>query len=169
MSNTLSDTTLKGKTTVVGQFAAPSGSITNANIATAAGIAASKVVHRFPLNYAQADGASVADATVTLYVAAAAGEVKSVEVGLGGAAAAGDSTVDVDILKSTGGGAFASMLSAAITVDSSTVIRTAEVGVVSSGSYADGDILRVDVDATVGTGTLPQGIVVTVICEENPA
>lgn len=169
MSNTLNDTTLKGKTTIVGQFAAPSGVITNAMIAAGAGIEASKVVHRFPLTYAQADGASVADATQTLYVAAAAGTVKSVEVGLGGAAAVGAATVDVDILKSTGGGAFASMLSAAITVDSSTVIRTSEVGTISSGSYADGDILQVSVDATAGGGTLPQGIVVTVICEENPA
>lgn len=160
--------TVKGAAVFTGTLKAPAASITNANIESAAGIAASKVIHRFPLTYSQADGSAVADATVTLYVAAAAGTIKSVEVGLGGAAAAGDSTVNVDILKSTGGGAFASVLDSAITVDVNTTIRTSEVGTVSSGSYADGDILQVDVDATVGTGTLPQGIVVTVICEEAP-
>lgn len=147
----------------------PSGSIINADVAATAAIGAEKLVHRFPVRYSQNQSAVVADAIEGIHIAAAAGTIASIEVACTSSAPVGDSTVTVDLEKSTGGGAFASVLSSAITLDNANTVRVLEAGTVSSPAYADGDILRINVNATVGTGTLPTGLVATVTLQENPS
>lgn len=169
MSSTLENTTLRGATQIVGTLNVPAGSITADDIATGADIPTSKTVHRHVLQYSQAGGASVADATVPIHIArGTTGTLIAVEVAIL-TAAIGDSTVTVDLQKSTGGGAFASMLTAVVEIDSSTVVRTAGAATLDSTSFTDGDILELIINATAGTGTLPQGLIVTVTLDETPA
>ena len=147
----------------------PDSTVTDAMVASDAAISASKIVHRFPLRHSQNGGAVVADATEAIHVARAAGTIKAIEAVIDDTVPVGDSTVTVDLEKGNAASAYASVLSAVLTINSSTVLRTPTTGTITSTSVADGDSLRVVVDATVGTGTLPTGLVVTIFLEESPA
>ena len=75
----------------------------------------------------------------------------------------------VDLKKSSGGGAFASVLTAALVINSATAVRTAVAAVLDAAKddYAAGDVFEVVVSVS-GTGTQAQGLVVTVFFEERP-
>lgn len=83
-------------------------------------------------------------------------------------AAIGDSTVTVDLQKGNTSSAFATVLSSPISIDESTAVRTPTSSLPNTASIADGDILKLVVDAAAGTGTLPQGIIITVVINEDP-
>jgi hypothetical protein len=168
MSNVLSDATLRGQTRITGTLAVPAGSFRDADIAPGAGIAADKSVHQFPLIYSQANGASVASATVPLHIARNAAVVESVQVATTGAAAIGDAEVDIDIHKGNQATAYASILTAEVTIDSAVALRQVVSGSIATAAVAAGDSLLVVVVATPGTGTLPQGLIVRVVISENP-
>lgn len=169
MSNTLLDTVLRGTTQILGSLVLPSGSVGATNIAAGANIETSKLVHRHALSISQANGTAVADAEYPLHIfRGTTGTIVAIEVAIE-TAAAGAATVDIDLELGNAGSAFASVLSAAIQLDNATVIRTPVAGTVSSTSAADGDILKVTVDATAGGGTLPQGLIVTLTLDETPA
>jgi len=141
------------------------GSVADAQVSASAAIAATKIVHQFPLTHQQATGSAVADQTVQLHMANGAGTLVALKASVD-TAAVGDSTVTVDLQKSTAGGAFATVLTAVVTVNSSTVVRTVSSGTFASTSYVAGDIFRLVIDATAGTGTLPQGLCVTAFVRE---
>jgi len=167
--NILTNTTLRGTTNIVGTFSAPAGSVTAAMIAAGANIETSKTVHRHVLNYSQANGASMASATVPIHIVRGTTDaIVSIEVAIM-TAAVGNSTVTVDLHRSTAAGAFATALSSVITIDVDTVVRTAEAGTLAATTLADGDVLAIVVIATAGTGTLPQGLIVTVTVDETAA
>ncbi len=150
-------------------FTLPASSVTNASIQAAAAIDRTKVIHQLHLPYAQAPGSDIATATLDLYIARAAGTVVSFEAAITGLAATGDRSVTVDLHKSTAGGAFASVLSAAITLDIANTIRVLEAATVSSAAYVDGDLFRIIVTQVAGTtGTRPQGLIVTTTIGEAP-
>jgi hypothetical protein len=168
MSANLVDATIRNLV-VTGTLALPAGSLTNSHIAAGADIATSKLVHRHVLNYHQASGAAMADATVPLFIGRyTTGLLVAVEAAIL-VAAVGDSTVTIDLQKSTGGGAFATVLTATIDIDSTTVVRTVLAGTLDSTSFTAGDIYQLVIDATAGTGTLPQGLNVTVTIDETAA
>lgn len=159
---------------VVGRITAeamtlPDSTVTDAMVASNAAIAASKVVHRFPIRHSQNEGAVVADEVMPIHIARAAGTVKAIEVVVTNAVPVGDSTVTVDLKKGNAASAYASVLSSVITLDNATVLRTAVAGTINTSAYAAGDSFLLDINATVGTGTLPTGIVVTVFFEESPS
>jgi len=169
MSNVLQDTTLRGVTNIAGTLAVPTGSITAQQIAAGANIETSKTIHRHVISYGQANGSAMADATVPIHIVRGTTDsIIAVEVAIM-TAAVGDSTVTVDLQRSTAAGAFATALTGVVTLDSDTVVRTAEAGTLTASTLADGDILSIVVDATVGTGTLPQGLIVTVTIDETAA
>jgi len=145
---------------VVGSSSLPAGSVTAANIAAGANMETSKLVHRHVLNFQQAEGASMADATVPIFIARATTlTIVAIEIAVTGAAAVGDSTVTVDLKLGNAGGAFTTALSGVITIDNATALRTPVAGTLITTSGADGNILQLVIDATVGTGTLPQGLI----------
>lgn len=154
-----------------GTFTPPTGSITNASIVASAGIDASKVNHKFPLRYAQAPGSAIVAGTQDLHVVAGAtGAIESVEAAITGAiATGGDRTVTIDIQKSTGGGAFATVLSATIQFDNGDTLRTASAGTVSDADLVDGDILRVVVTVAGAAGAQAEGLIVTLFLQETPS
>ncbi len=142
----------------------------DANIAPGAGIQSSKLDHRHHVAYSQPDGVAVATENRTVYRARAAGELLSLAAAVTGLAATGNSTVAVNIEKSTAGGAFVSMLTAAVLISSTTLLRTNVLGVPAASpanTYVAGDLIRFTVLSTVGTGTLPQGLAVTAHLDEN--
>lgn len=142
----------------------PTGSITDASIAGGAGIAASKLEHQFPVRYQTVAGAAVATATHPVHVVqGATGTVVGLRVASVTAPTSSD-TVVVDLQKSTGGGAFASVLTGTVTLDSSSVNRTAYSGTIASPSLVAGDILQVVVTVS---GTTCQGLVVVATLAED--
>lgn len=150
-------------------FTPPASCITNAAIVDSAGIDAAKVVHQFSLDYTQAPGSDVVAATQDLHIAQAAGTVEAVEAVLTGQIPSVDRTAVIDVQKSTAGGAFASVLTATLTLNSSNTIRVPVDATVNTSAYADADILRIVVTLGGSSGTHPQGLLVTVTVTENPA
>jgi hypothetical protein len=144
----------------------PAGSITNTELATNAAIAASKAVHHFAKHYGQDNGADVASKTHLLHAAKTAGVLAAVEVAVSTAPTGGDKKFTVDVQKSTGGGAFATMLSAVVTIDSGKSNFSVTAGTISGASYAAGDILEVIVTASGSTGSQGQGLSVDAYLQE---
>jgi hypothetical protein len=144
----------------------PAGSLTDDAIASAAAIAATKVVQEITGKAAQNGGADVAAATTPIHAAYKAGTVVGFRVAILTAPTGGDKAFTVDLKKSTGGGAFASILSAVVTIDSSKANNTTYSATISSGSYSAGDILQVVVAASGSTGSQGQGVIAEAILHE---
>lgn len=148
-------------------FSFPNGSVNDASIANGAGIQAQKLIHTEHCKLTQEGGTDVVDADKMDYVARYTGLVNSVKLAVEVAPAGGDLTVTVDVLKSTGGGAFASILTAPEVVDSSNTDLVFVNVAISDTSIVAGDILKTT--ATVGgsTGTQAQGLVVDTVIFES--
>ena len=146
----------------------PNACVTDDHVTATAAIDASKLDHQYALQLNTAAGEAVADVTRIVHVAKAAGQLVAVKCCLD-VTNVGDSTISVDVQKSTGAGAFSSMLDAAETLSSSTAAKTAVDATIGSGAaiaYAAGDLIEIEVDATVGTGTLGQGLCVVAYVRE---
>jgi len=143
----------------------PSGSITNAAVVAAAGIDASKLEHRYRPSLSQAYGsAGTSERRAVHQVIGATGTINSVRAMLA-LAPVGNSTHVIQIKKNG-----SNILSTAITLDSGNTnfIDETDTGFTSAALVA-GDVLEVDVTATVGTGTLGQGLHVMIDLDEDAA
>lgn len=146
-------------------FTLTSGTLGNAAIQTNAAIDDTKLKHRYSFVLSQT-GAVVA-ATEYLRIMQAAGTVLSVEAAITEVVATGaDRTITIDLQKSTGGGAFATVLSATIEFDNASVLRTISVGGISSAALVDGDILKLTVAVAGAAGAQAAGLVVNVVLSE---
>jgi len=162
------DLTVRGSL-VPTRVALPSGSVTDATVTAGAKIGAAKVVHRFAISATQVPGTAVVAETRDLFIARAAGTVVAVEAAITGAIATGtDRHVFVDLHKSTGAGAFASVLSADIDLDDGSTLRTAVAGTITSASYVAGDIFRLVVAVSGSDAAQAEGLIVTVHFDEEP-
>jgi hypothetical protein len=150
----------------------PSGIVTGNNVSSqAAGrIQAGQVVHQFPVKTAQADGADVVSRTEQLHIALGAGTVIDFSLALTVAPSGGNKLFTVDLQKSTGGGAFASLLTSPITVDTTKTALTRIVGALAATpTYVAGDLLRIVVVASGSTGSQGQGLIARAAVQENPS
>lgn len=160
--------------TITGKNNIPSAdAVGDAQVQASAAIQATKLVHQWTRTLDQAPGVAVAAQTKILHgvvgsnlVAASVG-IASI-VAMVDTAATGNATVTIDVQKRNGAGAWASILSAAYTINSST-----SAGVLNSISPAQaglvtGDVLKVIVTVNAGTGTLPQGLLVEIAIREYP-
>jgi hypothetical protein len=145
----------------------PYGAITNAEISASAAIAASKVVHRECSAYGQAIGSVVAAATMAVRVARTSGAIKEFRVAWLTAPTGGDKAFTVDLQLSTGGGAFATCLSAVVTVNNTKSDNGTATGTLTTTTFATGDILKVVVATSGSTGTQGYGMIAEVFCEEG--
>ena len=134
----------------------PNSSFGNAQIGTTNPIEVTKLKHQYVKGWGQAHGTASTDERRVIHVARAAGTVAAVEAGVV-VAAAGDSTVTVDVRKNG-----TTILSAPISLDNGDAAFAEVAGVVSVADYVAGDVFEVVIDATVGTGTLPQGVYASV-------
>jgi len=168
-SRIVGDQHFTGNCSFLGTAALPAGTVTNAMTNASAAIAATKVVHQFPLHHTQNDGSDVTTQVEVVHIAYAAGTVVAVEA-VCDQAPDTDETITIDVLKSTGGGAFATLLTGAIVLDSGNSARVLEAGtLVATPTYADGDLIEISVTDGGGTGNQGQGLCVTVWCRESPA
>lgn len=157
-----------GLQVVRGTFLVPAGSVANLHIEDAAGIDDAKLDHRMTFFHQQAPGAAVVAATQGLYIVRAAGTVLAVQAAVIGALADDASRhVTIDLKKSTGGGTFATVLSAAIDLTSSSTARTVYSATIASPTLAAGDILELVVAVSGGVGNQAQGLVVQVTVREE--
>ncbi len=148
----------------------PASSVTNNSVSAAAAIAATKLEHQFALGYTQVPGAAIVAATQDVHIVhGQTGEVVSFEAAITGAIATGaDRTVNVDLQKSTGAGAFATILTATILLDNTDVLRTVNAATISSANLVDGDILRVIITVAGAAGAQGEGLIVTLQLREDP-
>lgn len=158
-----SDLVVRGALTVT-TLNVPSGTLTNAGVASNAAIAATKQQHQYVKHISQESDTTSADATYVVHtVYGTSGTIVAFEAG-SVTACTGNATIDVDLLV-----AGSSVLSAAITLDSGNSARVVEAGTISSASLSDGDVLEVSVDATVGTGSLGNGVFASLVIREDAA
>ncbi len=147
----------------------PASSVTNAAIIAAAAIDATKVVQQFCSEYAQAPGSDIATATLDAHIAYAAGTLVSVQAAVTGLAATGDRSATIDLQRSTAGGAFATVLSAPITLSIADTIRVPDTATISSAAYVAGDLFRWVITQVAGSsGTRPQGLIARALFRESP-
>lgn len=163
------DRVMSGNWVFSGTVTLPANAVNEDNLKTAALLPAAKLVTRFAKDVRQKTGTAVVTQTELVHVAKYAGILKSVEVAID-AAITGDNTLVIDVQKSTGGAAFATILSSTLTINSATAVRTAVAATVDAtkDDYVAGDVFQVVITAD-GTGTQAQGIVITVFFEENPS
>jgi len=142
----------------------PSSTVDDDSVEAAAGIQATKLQQQYSKFYAQESDTTSATEDYCIHcVHGSTGTVVAFEAG-SVTACVGDSTITVDLHKDG-----ASILTAAITLDSSNAAYTPEAGTIDSASIADSDVLEVVVVATVGTGTLGKGVYASCIIREDPS
>jgi hypothetical protein len=152
------------------QIQYPTGMITDVWVSDTAGIKAKKVVSLRSIDRELFGPAvTVAALTTDLHIVrGATGTLMGIEAAICGTIATGaDRTVTLDLHKSTGAGAFGTVLSSTVDFDNASVLRTAVAGVISSAGLVDGDILRAIVTVAGAAGNQALGLVMTLTFEET--
>lgn len=143
----------------------PANTVGDAGVTAASPLNTTKTRRRFNKGYAQNVGAAAASVTgvVVHVVYGAVGTVIAVRAGVV-VAAVGAATVTIDIKKNG-----TTILTAVITLDVANTIYIVEAGSVSVSGLVAGDVLTAVLVATAGGGTLPQGVFVDVVIDEDPS
>jgi hypothetical protein len=146
-------------------FTPPNSCITKSAVVANAQLEASKLEHRYCRSLTQVSGSAVVASTYPLHICRAAGTVIAVEALVFGVVPTGADTITIDVHKSTGGGAFSTILSGTIVLDVASVIRVPEVATISSSTLVDNDILELVITVS---GTSGQGLLVNLWLNEMP-
>lgn len=150
----------------------PSRSIADSLISDSAAIAAGKVIrHQAIDNELYGPSTTVAALTKDVHIVrGATGTLVGFEAAICGTIATGaDRTVTVDLQKSTGAGAFATVCSSTIGFTNASVLRTPVAAVFSSTGLVDGDILRIVVSVAGSAGNQASGLLTTLTMAETYA
>lgn len=155
-----------------GSMIIPASSIADSQVSPTAGIQAAKLQHQHAINYSQASGTSVVTETRVVHtVQGATGTVLAVDVTPDAVPSNGggdDKQYTVDVKKSTGGGAWTSILTGVLTVSKTDTARTVKHATLSgTPALVDGDALQVIITASGSTGTQAQGVNVTITTRET--
>lgn len=135
--------------------------ISNARVQAAAGIEATKLQHQHQVHHSQKAGVDVASETITIHIARGAGTVVGLRIFPTTAPTGGDKKYTVDLQRSTAGGAFASLLTAAEEIDSGNTSRvTVAATLVANPAYIASDALQLVITASGSTGSQGQGLCV---------
>lgn len=145
--------------------------LVNNDIDTAAAIAATKLQGEFNVPLTQT-GTVVAATQYVHVVRGVNGQVVALQAAITETiATGGDRTVTLDLARSTGAGAFASILSSTLVFTSASVLRTVSTASLSSSPTAlvAGDILRLTVAVAGAAGNQALGLAAAVILREDAA
>jgi hypothetical protein len=144
--------------------------ITDAFISPAAGIQYTKNIQKFKKSYAQPPGSAVVAATLDLHVIdGATGFVLFLWAAITGAIATGsDRTVNVDLQRSTGGGAFSTVLSSTIQFNDTSTLYAIEQATISASGCEQTDVFRVIVTVAGSAAAQAQGLIVEAGWQEQP-
>lgn len=149
----------------------PNAGLTNDDIAPQAGIQASKL-ERYPAAteelFAAATTVVALASRMLATIRGATGTVIGFESAIVTKATGADRTIAVDLQKSTGGGAFASICSVTCNFTNSSANLTPVAAVLSSTTLVDGDILRAVVTVAGSAGAQALGLHCTLHWKEDP-
>lgn len=158
-----------------GKASLPAGCVADSQIAAGAPgsyVQATKLIHQ---DTGAASGlmlfgpaVTITALTQTLGMARGAGTLVSFGVWIEVQATGADRTVTIDLQKSTGGGAYATVLTATIGLSNATAVRTLVTAALASAAYVAGDIFRAVVSVAGVAGAQAQGLAVQLIVQENP-
>jgi len=128
-------------------------------------LATIKQRHRKQHTYRQSNGVAAASDQQAVHVGyGATGSVVAARAGVRTAGTGGGMSVTVDVRKNG-----TSILTAVITITSAQAAFALVAGSVATAAYLSGDVFEVVVTATAGGGTLPQGLFVDLIFDEDAA
>jgi len=139
--------------------------LTDASISSAAPISDTKTVHRYTFELTQTGTVVAGKAGRINY---SSGTLLEVTAAITEAQATGNYAVTVDLKKSTGGGAFASVLSSTLTLNSGNTLYVPVLATINTSSLIASDILLIVVTVSGNSGAQAQGLAVTVTLSENP-
>jgi hypothetical protein len=163
-----SDEIWYGTNVFVGAMTIPDSTVTNAKV-TSGTLQADRMRDVRRQISVELFGPAVSVAAVTKWlhiVRGAAGTLVGFEAAIAVAADDASRTIDVDLQKSTGAGAFATVCSASADFTNSSAVRTPVAATFSSTSLVDGDILQVVVTVAGGAGNQATGLTVTLTFDE---
>lgn len=159
MPQTTEDWQFAGQAVFAGAVVLPSGSVTNSNVLASTGIDASKLDHnRVIANELYGPAVTIAALTKSLYCAQGAGTILGFDAWIEVVASDVSRTVNVDLQKSTAGGAWTTVMSSPVAITSSTTVRTLVAGTVSTPTYIAGDMFRAVVTVAGASGTQATGL-----------
>lgn len=146
-------------------FYPPAGSISDTAVAANAGVDDSKLKRR--MTFAHSQTGTVAAAVQYCRIVEASGTVLSVEAAITETIATGnDRVVSVDVKKSTGGGAFNSILAATIDFDDASVLLDVSEATITSPNVVDGDVLEIVVTVAGVNANQALGLLVNLTLRE---
>lgn len=164
-----SDMLFRGNVQFTKAIALKAGSVTAASIAAAAGIEASKVQQQHSFSV-ELFGPAVTITALTKLLATirgATGTIVAVQAAIVTKATGNDRTVNVDLQKSTGGGAFATVLTSTLEFDDGSDNLTVEDATINTAGLVAGDILRLVITVAGAAGNQALGLIVTVTVRED--
>jgi len=163
------DFQVNGSLKVVGAINFVAG-VDNADVASSAGILATKLQHQHIIPYSQADGSAVAAAIVPIYTCrGATGTVVAFQVACVDSPSGGGDlkfTVDLKIFDADTP-APASILTGVVDYVNDTADGVVLAGTIDSASLVVGDSLMVVVAVSGSTGTQGQGLIVSTTVRED--
>ena len=142
--------------------ALPAGTLTNAMVNASAGIKATKLQHQYEKSYSNESATEITAGEFVLHaVHGTTGEVLAFK---GGSVVAAVGTDDwkLDIHKNG-----TTILTTAITLNSSITAFEIVSGVVGTTALVSGDVLEAIISETAGGGTAPKGLFVEVVLKED--
>ena len=155
-----------GEVSLTGTVSLPAGTVTNTAVLAATNIDSTKVNHRHHIQYTQAG--TVAAETKLAFIAYRACTVLSVKAAVVTVATGADRELTVEVKTSTGGGALASILSSALSIDETKAALTHYDATLSgTPTMAADDLLAVVIAVSGSAGAQAVGLVVDIVVEEN--
>lgn len=165
-----SDEAFLGTTSFGGPVNLPAATVYDQQIGPGADIAASKLRHRHPIRYGQKDAADVASETAVRHLSRAAGDIVDFRIRPTTVPAGGNKQYTVDIQKAAdASGSWTSLLTAPLTVNSSSVANTAVTAVLAILTYSASDAFRIVITASGTTGSQGQGLDCCLTLDEKAA
>lgn len=145
----------------------PSGAVSNAAIQANAAIDASKVISNISKHYQQNTNAGVAaDNQFCHIVNGTTCTLAYVKAMVDTAATGADRTVNIDLQRSTAGGAFATVLTSTILFNNASTARTAISGTITTSTLSQGDILKWVVTVAGAAGNQAIGVLAEAYFQE---
>jgi hypothetical protein len=158
---------LTGLWSFVGTVELPANSVEDATVKVGTQIDHEKLIHLHLASHQQSQAGDVVTARHIIHVCKFAATIEYVQVCIDDAPTGGDKQYTVDVRRSTGGGAWTTVLSAVVTVNSSSGNRTVVLPTVSVINLAAGDLLAAVVTASGSTGTQGRGLCVIAAVAER--
>lgn len=146
------------------------GGWSDADMADEANVEATKLQHREVIAR-EVFGPLVSVAAKTEYWFALTGcegvQLVAIEAAIGVQATGADRTVTVDLQKSTGGGAFATVLSSTVDITDGTTVRSMIAGAINNTAIIEGDILQVVITVAGSADAQATGLIVAVTLDHK--